>query len=104
MPGNNIWGGFDAIVGITGGVVAIGEGAEAFERHPAIGTSMIALGGLSILAAILLLITATAGIGFLLGMVVAVIIAAVAIFKANVIRDWLADMVYEIKEKEGREI
>ncbi|AOI42786.1 hypothetical protein WG70_24860 [Burkholderia oklahomensis EO147] len=65
---------------------------------------MIALGGLSILAAILLLITATAGIGFLLGMVVAVIIAAVAIFKANVIRDWLADMVYEIKEKEGREI
>lgn len=42
-----------------------------------------------------------AGVGFVLGLVIAIIIFVVALFRSNAIQDWMSDAVYGFREKSG---
>lgn len=49
----------------------------------------------------LLVFSAMAGVGFVLGLVIAIIIFVVALFRPNALQDWLSDTVYGFREKSG---
>lgn len=97
--------GFGKILGVLGGVVggvmAILEGAGDLDRHPVIGGATIILGGISIGAALLLIFTASAGVGFVLGLIIAMILIVVQMIKPNPLQDWLGDTCYGAEEKSG---
>ncbi|MFG6965412.1 hypothetical protein ACGYTZ_31920, partial [Burkholderia pseudomallei] len=71
--------------------------------HPVIGGATIILGGISIGAALLLIFTASAGVGFVLGLIIAMILIVVQMIKPNPLQDWLGDTCYGAEEKSGGE-
>ncbi|WP_257102056.1 hypothetical protein [Xanthomonas oryzae] len=79
--------------GVIGGVLAMIDGFKTFKKHPVIGTLIMALGFISIAAAFLLL-TSAAGIGIIIGLVVAAIMAVVYLIKPNALQDFLIDTLY----------
>ncbi|AJW52873.1 Uncharacterised protein [Burkholderia pseudomallei] len=87
--------------GVVGGVFAVKDSYEMRERHPVFAIAMLTLGTFSIAASFLLLFSAMAGVGFILGVVIAIIIFVVALFKPNALQDWLSDTVYGFREKSG---
>ncbi|MDN7673524.1 T6SS effector BTH_I2691 family protein [Burkholderia oklahomensis] len=89
------------IGGIIGGVMSIKEGLEIRERHTFIGWASIGLGIAAVGAAVLMIIAGTAGIGFIVGVVVAVVMMVNAWIKPNALQDWLSDTLYGMEEKSG---
>lgn len=87
--------------GVVGGVFAVKDSYEMRERHPVFAIAMLTLGTFSIAASFLLLFSAMAGVGFILGVVIAIIIFVVALFKPNALQGWLSDTVYGFREKSG---
>ncbi|MCZ2902774.1 hypothetical protein [Burkholderia thailandensis] len=88
-----------ALGGVIGGVMSVKEGLETRERHKFIGWAGIGLGAAEIGAAMLMLIAGTAGIGFIIGLVIAISMTVKSWIKPNAIRDWLSDTIYGSKEK-----
>ncbi|AIT19234.1 hypothetical protein BTN_2404 [Burkholderia thailandensis E254] len=92
-----------ALGGVIGGVMSVKEGLETRERHKFIGWAGIGLGAAAIGAAVLMLIAGTAGIGLIIGLVIAILMMVKSWIKPNAIQDWLSDTVYGSKEKSGGE-
>ncbi|WP_219725779.1 hypothetical protein, partial [Xanthomonas oryzae] len=70
-----------------GGILAIKDGFDARAKHPIIGLLLIGLGFSSIIAACALLIVGTAGIGVIIGLIVAVIMTVVYWANSTLIRN-----------------
>ncbi len=85
--------------GVIGGFLAIKDGWETVKKHPLIGTLIMLLGAASIGAAIMLIFAATAGVGLILGILIAVIMAVVYWLKPNAIQDWIVDTQYGLVEE-----
>ncbi|MDV7250834.1 hypothetical protein R4K57_21075, partial [Xanthomonas hortorum pv. vitians] len=79
--------------GVIGGVLAIVDGFKTLAKHPVIGTLIMSLGFISVVAAFLLL-TSSTGIGIIIGLIVAVIMVVVYLIKPNALQDFLIDTLY----------
>ncbi|AIY41483.1 hypothetical protein LT85_2325 [Collimonas arenae] len=75
--------------GVIAGVVTFFEGVEMLNKRPVLGGVTMALGIGSVVAAMLLLGTATAGMGFVLGILIAIILGVVGWLTPNALQDWL---------------
>ncbi|MGS0616504.1 hypothetical protein ACQEPX_016420 [Xanthomonas oryzae pv. oryzicola] len=87
--------------GVIGGVLAIKDGVENLDKHPAIGLTLIVLGVASISAAVMLVFLASAGIGFIFGLIIAALMVIVYWIKPNALQDWLLDTQYGLPSQGG---
>ncbi|MCC8555671.1 hypothetical protein LN543_18350, partial [Xanthomonas hortorum pv. gardneri] len=87
--------------GVIGGVLAMKDGVETYKKHPFIGVLLIGLGVASVFAAFMLIFTATAGIGLIIGLLIAAIMAVVYWLKPNALQDWLVDTQYGLVDQGG---
>ncbi|WP_242629827.1 hypothetical protein [Xanthomonas oryzae] len=87
--------------GVIGGFLAIKDGAETHKKYQVIGYLLVTLGFASIIAAIMLIFTATAGVGIIVGLLIAAIMAVVYWIKPNAIQDWLVDTQYGKADEGG---
>ncbi|MCE4373921.1 hypothetical protein LYZ82_23830, partial [Xanthomonas hortorum pv. hederae] len=87
--------------GVIGGVLAMKDGVENLDKHPAIGLTLIVLGVASISAAVMLVFLASAGIGFIFGLIIAALMAIVYWIKPNALQDWLLDTQYGLPSQGG---
>ncbi|WP_235426636.1 hypothetical protein [Xanthomonas cerealis] len=87
--------------GVIGGVLAIKDGIETVKKHLVIGAMLIVLGSASVYAAFLLLMVGMAGVGIIIGLIIAVIMAVVYWLKPNALQDWLVDTQYGFRDEGG---
>ncbi|RBE27720.1 hypothetical protein BRN01_11580, partial [Xanthomonas oryzae pv. oryzae] len=87
--------------GVIGGVLAIKDGIETFKKHQVIGGLLATLGAASLIAAMMLIFTATAGIGLIVGLIIAALMAVVYWIKPNALQDWLVDTQYGKADEGG---
>ncbi|POR53588.1 hypothetical protein B0G62_103160 [Paraburkholderia eburnea] len=93
---------FGIVGGVVAGVVTMVQGVQLLANHPVLGVLNIGLGLVSIGAAVLMLFTATAGIGFAVMLVIGVIMVAIARFTPSPLQDWLGKSLTFGKGKDGR--
>ncbi|WNC92903.1 T6SS effector BTH_I2691 family protein [Paraburkholderia sp. FT54] len=85
--------------GVVAGVLAIIDGIQTRHKHPVLGYLNVVLGGISVLAAFLLLGASTAGIGLLVGVAIGAIMVVVAWLTPNALQDWLSQSLTFGKSK-----
>ncbi|MBC3974201.1 hypothetical protein H8S50_19145, partial [Xanthomonas translucens pv. undulosa] len=90
--------------GVIGGVLAIKDGVEIKGKHPLIGYPLIVLGTASVIAAILLIFVGMAGVGLIIGIIIAIIMTVIYWIKPNSLQDWLIDTQFgRVGESTSRE-
>ncbi|MFC7521246.1 hypothetical protein ACFQS6_16415 [Xanthomonas populi] len=77
------------------------DGVETYKKHPLIGVLLAGLGIASIIAAVMLLFSAVAGIGIIIGLIIAAIMAVVYWIKPNALQDWLVDTQFGLVDQGG---
>ncbi|RBC09316.1 hypothetical protein BRO02_17365, partial [Xanthomonas oryzae pv. oryzae] len=87
--------------GVIGGILAIKDGVATYKKHPVIGLLLGGLGLLSVVAAIMLLFTSLAGVGLVIGILIAIIMSVVYWIKPNAIQDWLVDTQFGLADQGG---
>ncbi|AKK68476.1 T6SS effector BTH_I2691 family protein [Xanthomonas translucens] len=87
--------------GVIGGLLAMKDGVETYKKHPFIGVLLAGLGIVSIIAAVMLLFSAVAGMGIIIGLIIAAIMAVVYWIKPNALQDWLADTQFGLVDQGG---